>query len=258
MDPNPGHHHDNGDDDDRRVFPRTAFTILVQLSIVDDDEEDDADEDRTPAVSGITADMSRGGLAAWVGDAIPAGSRCLVRFLNSRGRVQPDTVMANVRRAARDTDGSLIGVEFDQPLETFKLRRTARAHLTVRRPRARVLVADDQQDVRDLLRRFLKLRGFDVQVTTNGEETLEALRNDPPDVLLLDLYMPQMTGHEILRRIRDEHLEVGVICTISGYATQDDAQECLRLGAVDHIPKPLDLKHLDWSLRLRLGVAEEA
>ena len=112
-------------------------------------------------------------------------------------------------------------------------------------------MVDDEPSIRNLLQRFLSRRGFDVEVAANGEEALERTSNHPPDILVMDLYMPKVNGHEVLKRIKENNIDVGVICTISGYASDDDARECLRLGAADHLGKPLDLKQLDWSIRLR-------
>jgi DNA-binding response OmpR family regulator len=124
--------------------------------------------------------------------------------------------------------------------------------------KVRALVVDDESSIRNLLSRFLARRGFDVQTAADGEEALEIINDDPPDILVMDLYMPKVNGHEVLRRIKENDLGVGMICTISGYASENDARECLRLGAADHLSKPLNLKQLDWSIRLRLDAREES
>ena len=97
-----------------------------------------------------------------------------------------------------------------------------------------------------------------MQTATNGEEAFQAILHDPPDVLLLDLYLPRLNGHDLLRRLNDMEMSVDLIYTMSGYADTVDAQECLRLGAVDHLLKPIDLDRLLRSLRLRLGATHDA
>jgi CheY-like chemotaxis protein len=62
--------------------------------------------------------------------------------------------------------------------------------------------------------------------------------------------MPGINGLQVLRSIRDEGLEAGRIWAMSGYASNDDARQALRLGASDFINKPLDLKYLEWSMQL--------
>jgi len=240
----------DGPADERRNFQRANFTILVKLRIVSEDEDREHEREvELGGVGGITTDLSRGGLGAWIGEKLEPKSRCLVRFLNPGGRVQPAMSLGTVRRLRSDGDGCLVGIEFEKPLHTFTLGENARARVTVQRA-PRILVADDQPEIRHLLYRFLSQRGFDVNLARDGEETLEAIRRNPPDVVLLDLCMPGLGGHDVLRQLREDDVEVDVI-TISGYATDEDARECLRLGAVDHLPKPLDLEHLDWNLRLR-------
>lgn len=230
--------------DERRNFHRARFTILVRLQLVSDEEAVALD-----AVGGLTTDLSRGGLAAWIGEEIPPDTRCLVRFVNPRGRVEPEISVGTVRRLSSDGDGCVVGIEFEEPLATFALGSNARARVTVQRA-PKILVADDHDEVRHVLYRFLSERGFDVRLARDGVETLEAIRRDPPDLLLLDVCMPELGGHDVLRELRHEGLDVDVI-TISGYGSDDTVRESLRLGAVDHLAKPLDLEHLHWNLRLR-------
>ena len=62
-----------------------------------------------------------------------------------------------------------------------------------------------------------------------------------------------MDGDEVMRSMQRRDIDVGVVYTISGYGDDAMAQECLRLGARDHIAKPFNLKYLDWSIRFALG-----
>jgi len=239
---------------ERRGFPRTAMSVLIQVQVVPNGTP--LDDSLTKAISGLSTDVSRGGMCAWVGHEIPDRTDCIVRFFNSRGRLKPELAWGVIRRIDRRQDGFVIGVEFDTPLEFLRLAEGAKGARDGGKVRA--LVVDDEASIRNLLSRFLARRGFDVQTAENGAEALEIINNDPPDILVMDLYMPKVNGHEVLKRIKDDDLGVGVICTISGYASDDDARECLRLGAADHLAKPLDLKQLDWSIRLRLEAREEA
>ena len=77
--------------------------------------------------------------------------------------------------------------------------------------------------------------------------------NEPPDVMLLDLYLPRLNGHDLLLRMTDMDIAIELIFTMSGHAHASDAQECLRLGANDHLLKPLNLERLRRSIVLRLG-----
>ena len=71
--------------------------------------------------------------------------------------------------------------------------------------------------------------------------------------MLLDLYLPLLNGHDLLIRMHEMGISVDVIFTMSGYADTNDAQECLRLGATDHLLKPIDLDHLHRSILLRVA-----
>ncbi len=233
---------------DRRDFPRTAMSVLIQVQIVPRGAP--LDDQLSHSVSGLSTDLSRGGMAAWVAQEIDGETDCIVRFFNARGRLKPDLTWGRICRVDRRQDGFVVGVEFDMPLEFLRLAEASQP--LQRDQRARALVVDDEANIRELLSRFLVRRGFEVDTAKDGEQALAQIATNPPDILVMDLYMPKLNGHEVLRQIRENDLGVGMICTISGHASDDDAAECLRLGAADHLAKPLDLKKLDWSIRLRL------
>lgn len=117
----------------------------------------------------------------------------------------------------------------------------------------RALVADDEPQICELLTRFLSRRGYAVTTAPDGEAALEQMRDQRPDLFLLDLYLPKLDGLEVLQRIRDEALEVGTIWTMTGRADDDSVKKSLELGATDVFTKPLNLPHLDWLLQLEHG-----
>ena len=117
----------------------------------------------------------------------------------------------------------------------------------------RILVADDDPDIRDVLKRVLSARGCQVETVADGEAALEALRREPPDALLLDLELPGLSGLEVLSRIKEEGLDV-VVITMSGHpvAERHLGPDSVKLGASDFILKPFDLAHLENTLLARL------
>ena len=117
----------------------------------------------------------------------------------------------------------------------------------------KVLVVDDQSGIRGLLSRYLSGQGLEVRSAADGEEAFRSLLSDPPDIMLLDLYLPRLNGHDLLRRMQEMEISVDLIFTMSGYADTADAQECLRLGATDHLMKPIDLDRLHRNIQLRVG-----
>jgi len=116
---------------------------------------------------------------------------------------------------------------------------------------ARVLIADDDLYTRDVLNRFLSDKGFEVQTAINGRKALAAISSFVPDIVLLDIRMPEMSGLEVLQNIGDEHHDCGVIM-ISGAADVELARKTLAMGAADFIYKPFDLGYLETSLLAKL------
>lgn len=236
---------------ERRSFPRTVLELPVHLTVVPNGGDSEA---FAGCLKGTTRDVSRGGCALLADTEVTERTRCLARFPMATGCIDPDTVWAEVRRSHRQDGGVLLGLEFDTPLDTLRIAPDA-VETTAgykARPR-RILVVDDKPGIRGLLTRYLGDRGFDVDTAGDGEEAFRKVMNEPPDVMLLDLYLPRLNGHDLLRRMREMNIAIELIFTMSGYAHTSDAQECLRLGAIDHLLKPLDLEHLHRSIVLRLG-----
>lgn len=103
----------------------------------------------------------------------------------------------------------------------------------------RALVADDDGGVRDLLARFLTIEGVTVETAETGREALTRVREERPDIVLLDVAMPGRTGLDVLTHIRELGLQTAVIIT-TAYGTEDVVTEALRRGADDYLRKPFD------------------
>lgn len=103
----------------------------------------------------------------------------------------------------------------------------------------RVLVVDDERDIRDGSERILKRLGFSVSTADRGDKALDAVKKIFPAIVLLDLKMPGMDGMEVLDRIRkiDEAI---LVVVITGYATVETAITAMKQGAYDFIPKPFE------------------
>jgi two-component system, OmpR family, response regulator ResD len=101
---------------------------------------------------------------------------------------------------------------------------------------ARVLVVDDEPMVRDVLARYLKRKGFDVDAVADGERALEAFDARRPDLVLLDLMLPRLDGFEVFRRIRARGDSPVIMITARGETT--DRIVGLEVGADDYISKP--------------------
>jgi two-component system, NtrC family, nitrogen regulation response regulator NtrX len=107
-----------------------------------------------------------------------------------------------------------------------------------------ILVVDDEPDIRHLLQEILKDEGFDVEVAENGETARHAYLQHQPDLILLDIWMPDVDGITLLKEWNEDgNLPMPVIM-MSGHGTVETAVEATRLGAFDFIEKPLSLAKL--------------
>jgi two-component system, OmpR family, alkaline phosphatase synthesis response regulator PhoP len=107
---------------------------------------------------------------------------------------------------------------------------------------AKILVADDEANILKLLRMYLREEGYDIVTARDGREALERFRSDHPDLVLLDLMMPELGGFEVCTEIRKES-EVPVIMLT---ARSDDVDKVvgLEMGADDYITKPFNPREL--------------
>ncbi len=112
------------------------------------------------------------------------------------------------------------------------------------RLRSRILLVDDDPDIRELLSDRLRLMQFEVTCASDGQEALTLLRQDAPPLTLLDLQLPRLSGLEILQAIRREGIQTTVI-VITAWGTLERAVEAMRAGAYDFIPKPLEPAYLE-------------
>jgi two-component system phosphate regulon response regulator PhoB len=114
----------------------------------------------------------------------------------------------------------------------------------------RILVVEDEPDLLALVRINLEQGGFEVETAENGNDALAALRRAPPDLMILDLMLPDVPGTEICRRVRGsaEHSELPVIM-LTAKADEVDRVVGLELGADDYVTKPFSPREL--TLRVR-------
>jgi CheY-like chemotaxis protein len=136
-------------------------------------------------------------------------------------------VESRVRTAARDT---LPAREFADRLDGL-----------------RVLVVDDEQDTREMLKAGLGQCGAEVTAAGSAAEALEALVAGAPDVLISDIGMPGEDGYELIRKVRTLPVEEGgkvPAIALTAYARVEDRMQALRAGYQIHVPKPVELAEL--------------
>lgn len=101
----------------------------------------------------------------------------------------------------------------------------------------KVLIVDDEKNIRLTLKTALKKAGYQVETAVNGEDGLSILKEEEIPVILLDMKMPGMDGIQFLKEIANDNFETKVIM-ITGYGSVETAVETLKLGAVDYLRKP--------------------
>jgi DNA-binding response OmpR family regulator len=120
----------------------------------------------------------------------------------------------------------------------------------------RVLVVDDEPMVRDVLARYLRKEGFEVDVAEDGERALAAHAAASPDLVLLDLMLPRVDGLEVFRRIRERGATAVIMLTARGEET--DRVVGLELGADDYVTKPFSPREVVARVRAVLRRASPA
>jgi len=108
---------------------------------------------------------------------------------------------------------------------------------------ASILVVDDEESILTSLSSILQDEDYEVAVAKNGAEALRVYTMDPPDLMLLDIWMPEMDGMETLRRVR-ELVPTAQVMMMSGHGSIETAVKAIKLGAYDYIEKPLSLENV--------------
>lgn len=124
-------------------------------------------------------------------------------------------------------------------------------------PAGRILIVDDEAEIRELLGELLGKTGYQIRSVADGESALRAVRDEAPDVVLLDIVMPGLSGIEALTAIRAIAPDVKVIM-ISGKADVETAKRSLAYGAFDYVTKPIDPAYLTLSVAAALAWKPQA
>ena len=112
----------------------------------------------------------------------------------------------------------------------------------------KLLVVDDEPNIRELLSASLRFAGFEVSVAGSGREALDAARDSQPDLVVLDVMLPDMDGFEVLRRLRGAHRALPVLFLTARDATADRVAG-LTLGGDDYVTKPFSLEEVVARIR---------
>ncbi|WIM68416.1 response regulator transcription factor [Corynebacterium breve] len=120
----------------------------------------------------------------------------------------------------------------------------------------KVLVVDDEQAVRESLRRSLRFNGYDVSLAEDGEEALDAIKRDRPDLVVLDVMMPKLDGLGVCRTLRSSGYDLPILILTARDGVSDRVAG-LDAGADDYLPKPFALEELLARVRSLLRRAQQ-
>ena len=118
-----------------------------------------------------------------------------------------------------------------------------------------ILVVDDEPDIAELVKRTLEESGYDVATALSGDEALEQLGKEQVDLALIDFMMPEMTGRDLVEKIRaDPQLKDLKLAFLTAASFGEEGKEELqRLGALDYIAKPFDNEDLIQRVKRMIG-----
>lgn len=111
--------------------------------------------------------------------------------------------------------------------------------------RKKILIVEDNSELLELMRLGLKQAGFRIDTATNGVEALELVRSTPPDLVVLDLVLPELDGFAVCDRLRKEEATASIpVIVLTGLSTEFARFASLESGADEYVTKPINPEHL--------------
>lgn len=124
--------------------------------------------------------------------------------------------------------------------------------------KSRILIVEDDLDLSEMLNAYFRVQGYDVQTAAWGEEAVRLTQDDPPDLVVLDIRLPDIDGYEVCRRLRTHRRTQDVpIIFLTEKRDRVDKLSGLELGVVDYITKPFDIQELRLRVRNALRRATQ-
>ena len=119
----------------------------------------------------------------------------------------------------------------------------------------KILVVDDNLEFVDMVRRLLESRDFQVSIATNGKAAVEKVLSDIPELVLLDLKLPDIPGEVLLNRIKEINKDVAIV-VVTGFGGEQVAVDLMRMGAVDFLSKPIENEVLLGAVKNALEIRD--
>lgn len=105
----------------------------------------------------------------------------------------------------------------------------------------KILLVDDENDILELYQKIIEKGGYDVQAADNGFDALKIVKKNPPDLVILDVMMPEMNGWQVAKRIRKEHDGLPIIMLTVKGEIEDKMKSIEEAGANRHLTKPMEV-----------------
>ena len=123
----------------------------------------------------------------------------------------------------------------------------------------KVLLVDDHKENLELLARHLKSLGWEVSLASNGREALEKVRTSKPNIIVLDMIMPEMNGFELARSLKDDpnYRDIPILAA-TALSRPGDRERCLAAGCNDYVVKPFTSQDLEEHLSSLLSIGNPA
>ncbi|VAW41459.1 hypothetical protein MNBD_DELTA04-973 [hydrothermal vent metagenome] len=122
------------------------------------------------------------------------------------------------------------------------------------KPPKKILVVDDNLDSRELVIKILKNKGLQLVEAVDGEDALEKVTTERPDLILMDISLPKIDGHEVTRRLKsDKNFAAIPIIALTAHAMKGDREKALAAGCEGYITKPINVHDLYDRIKPFLG-----
>lgn len=190
----------------------------------------------------------------------PADTKQILSAIRSAWSKSLKATVDFVKESKEEIDRSMTAAAFAEggvPAMAREVMRKGRADTSPKTPPSpaerpeqilKVLLVDDEEDLVRTMAERMEMRDLGSNVALDGQQALNMLEDDIPDVMVLDLRMPGLDGMEVLRRVKETYPQIAVII-MTGHGSDKDEQEARRLGAFDYLRKPVDISQLMETVR---------
>ncbi len=121
----------------------------------------------------------------------------------------------------------------------------------------KIMIADDEEDIKVVMQLFLESKGYDIVTAFDGLDTIEKAKSEHPDLILLDVMMPVIDGFEVCKRLKADPATFAIpIIMVSAASHAESKQRGLEAGAVDYVVKPFEPELLAQRVLETLGDAQ--